>query len=177
MKILVDTDGVLADTMTEWLRRYNNDYDDNLKVEQITEWATDKFVKPECGTKIYDYLYDRDLYNNVFPIDGASSSVKWLKNHGHEVVFVTSGVQESKAVWLSNYGFTSGYWMFAPELIVAHHKYHIKGDLIIDDNPKNCDEFGGRAILFNQPWNESAQTNHFRAYGWPDVIEHISKGF
>jgi len=176
MRILIDVDGTIADLHTEWLRRYNSEYDDVLTADQIKDWSMDKFVKPECGTKIYEYLYHPDLYEHVLPIDGALSSVMWLKSRGHDVFFVTSGVQESKAKWLHNYGLTTGYWMFAPELIVAHSKHVINGDVLIDDNMKNCDDFGKKAILFGQPWNEADVTNCFRAGNWPDVIQYIARG-
>lgn len=173
MKILIDVDGTIADLHTEWLQRYNTDYDDTLTVDKITQWNMEELVKPECGNKIFDYLHHPDLYSRIGFIDGALSSINWLKGHGHQILYVTSGVQESKAKWLYDKGLTTGFWMFAPELIVAHHKHHIKGDLLIDDNPRNCDEFMGKAILFGQPWNDSVLTNHYRASNWPDVIQYI----
>ena len=56
-KILAfDIDGVLADLHTAWLDEYNKDFDDNLTISYITQWEMDKFVKPECGKKIFNYL-------------------------------------------------------------------------------------------------------------------------
>ncbi len=174
MKILVDVDGPLAASHVEWLGLYNRDYDDNLRPEDIKSWDTHLYVKPECGKNIYNYLADHHLYDNVLPVDGAMSGVNWLKSHGHEVLFVSSGVQEAKAQWMEAYGFIDN-WMFSPDLVISHHKYHINGDFIIDDNLKNCDEFGGRALLFNEPWNQDGISNHVRVYNWPDIIEYFTR--
>lgn len=176
IRILVDVDSVIADLMPAWLRVYNKEYDDSLRVEQITEWDMTKFVKPECGTKIYSYLHDPSLYDEVFPIDGAISSIHWLRQHGYDIRFVTSGIQPAKIIWLGNKGLLmSEHFLFSPDVVIAHDKRLINGDILIDDNLKNCESFQGKSILFSQPWNDVV-SNFFRASSWPDVIQYLARG-
>lgn len=52
----VDVDDVCLDLNSVWLEDYNQVYNDNLKTEDITDWIITKFVKPECGNKIFDLL-------------------------------------------------------------------------------------------------------------------------
>ena len=108
--IAVDVDEVIAALHVEWLKRYNKDYDDNLRHEDITNWSIENFVKPECGLKIYHYLEDVDLYDNVPVIDGALLGVEYLRQSGYRVVFVTScqfGMHDPKWAWLMRHDFLS----------------------------------------------------------------------
>jgi 5'-nucleotidase len=177
-RILVDVDGVIADLHTEWLHYYNIEYKDNLTIDKIVDWDMQKFVKPECGAKIFDYLYDPTLYDRVAPIDGAISSIRWLRQHGFDVRFVTSGVQPAKIQWLGDCGLLLGeHFMFSPDVVVAHDKSIIRADILIDDNVNNCNDFSGLSILFAQPWNSEHKTGHYRADNWPDVIQYIARKY
>lgn len=171
---LVDVDGVLADLCTAWLNAYNQDYDDNLVPENLTRWATHEFVKPECGRKIYDYLWDENLYADVYPIDGASAGVRWLRDKGHTVVYVTSGIQPAKIRWLRDWNFLTDFdnWQFSDDVVITHNKRLIKGDYMIDDYPVNLDNFSGQPILFAQPWNQDS--SYFPFPSWAHIIEHLS---
>ena len=174
MKILIDVDGVVADLDREWLRRYNQDYNDHLTKKEWTKWGIHDLVKPECGTKIYEYLWMDDLYNNVLPIEGSLFSVRHLRSMGHRCIFVTSGIQPAKIRWLFNQGFlTSKVWQSDPDVAIVNDKSLIHGDLLIDDRPKNIDDFGGNAILFDQPWNQEYNLV-YRAKYWNDVLAQIN---
>lgn len=180
-RILVDVDCVVADLMPEWLGFYNAEYDDHVSVEDVTAWGLEAFVKPECGVKIYEYLRYPYLYDNVAPIDGALTSIKWLRRHSYDVVFVTSGIHEGKAKWLDHYGFLLSQvdYQYAPDLVIAHDKGLIKGDIMLDDNIKNLLAFDGTRILFAQPWNseiDSRNSEYFRADDWADVIQYLGRG-
>jgi 5'(3')-deoxyribonucleotidase len=54
-RIAFDQDQVLADLLTEWVSRYNTEYNDNLRPEDIKNWNWHNLVKPECGKKIYNH--------------------------------------------------------------------------------------------------------------------------
>ena len=58
LTVAVDVDDVCADLLTEWLYRYNLEYEDNLTVADVDRWDLSEQVKPECGKKIYNYLRD-----------------------------------------------------------------------------------------------------------------------
>lgn len=179
-RILVDVDAVVADLMPVWLGLYNKDYSDTLETRDILKWGIHEIVKPECGTAIFDYLVYPTLYDDVKPIDGAISSIRWLRQHSYDVRFVTSGVFESKIRWLGNHGLLIGEnFLYSPDVVVAHDKSIIKADIMIDDNPKNCDSFQGKSILFAQPWNKEyhGHSYSFRADGWIDVIQYLARGY
>lgn len=134
--VLLDVDQVVADLHTEWLRRYNMDWDDDLKSEDIVAWDVANFVKPECGKRIYSYLRDADLYDNVKPMPGAEVAVAILKSAGFRVVFVTAAndvAAGAKMRWLVKHRLASSY----DEIVVATDKSLIHGDFFVDDYYEN----------------------------------------
>lgn len=167
MNILCDIDGVIANTSGAVLKLYNKDYYDNVTNNDILEWNTHKFVKPECGEKVYDYYTRDDIYSYVEPIEGALFAVQYLRVKGHRVIFVTSGLTAAKVLWMMKYGLVLDRY-YDPDLVFAHDKTLIAGDVLIDDKIENCR--GRTSILFDQPWNRTE--NHVRrARDWTDVLD------
>lgn len=167
MNILVDVDGVVVDTSGEVLRRYNLDFGDHLTNWDIKDWYTHKFVKPECGERIYDYYAEEDLYDGLSPIDGAVETIETLRRT-NRVTFVTSGFFFSKVRFLKRHGLIKNE-KYDDDLVFCHDKSLIVGDLLIDDRIKNCRS--RLSLLFNQPWNQHAKMP--RAYGWTNVLEEL----
>lgn len=151
----IDIDETVADLHTEWLRRYNRDYNDNLTPEDIYKWEIEEFVKPECGSKIFDYLADPGMYDDdlVTPLPGARAAVHELMELG-EVIFVSScysqEIAEAKARWV-------GRHMGIISRLVAcgrgESKNKLGADVLIDDHVVNVETFSGWGILVNRPHN------------------------
>jgi hypothetical protein len=68
--------------LKRWIWLYNYDYSDSLDYLDVDEWDVSKFVKPECGKKIFDYLLYKDLYDHVSPIPDAVWGVNMLREFG-----------------------------------------------------------------------------------------------
>jgi 5'-nucleotidase len=168
MNILVDVDGVVVDTTGEVLRRYNIDYGDSLTNEDVLDWYTHKFVKPQCGKRVYGYYAEKDLYDKLEPIEGAVEAISALREN-HRVIFVTSGFFFGKIKFLKRHGFIDDV-KYDKNLIFAHSKDLILGDLLIDDRIENC--LGRPSLLFDQPWNRKAIRMPI-AYGWENVLEEL----
>jgi 5'(3')-deoxyribonucleotidase len=170
----LDIDGVVANLIPVWLAHYNHDYNDNLKPTDITGWDTDKFVKPECGLKIYDYLKDPHLYDEVLPVDGALDAIKELKADGYRLVYITATPIEAsgaKFQWLKRYGCIKS----PQDYVEASDKSLLMAlGTLVDDKPENLDYFY-KKILFGQPWNEVQKYNpkYLYALNWRDVIYYI----
>jgi len=180
MVIACDVDDVVCDLVTEWVRLYNRDYFDTLSTSDITEWDIFKFVKPECGKKIYDYLDSPFLYDYIYPIVGSIDGVLSLRDAGHRVVFVTSAVNGCagrKLRWLQEWGYFPEKRKSEKDYIECHDKALIRADVIIDDGPHNLRSFIGKRVQFLQPWN----VNEFVPGAWlagnwakiPSIIKEI----
>lgn len=161
--ILLDVDGVVADTHLEWYAKYNADYNDDLTPKRVTSWNLHEFVKPECGKKIYEYLVP-SLYDNVKPAAGALEYVNYARTF-YRVIFVTSVYHEAgaKFKWLNNHKFFDGVEHPKMDYVEASDKSIIRGDMLVDDGLHNLVTFSGYKVVFDQPWNHAA----------PDGIERV----
>lgn len=149
--VLCDVDEVVAALLPEWVRRYNDAYDDELQLAAITDWSLQRFVKPECGDKIYDFLNAPDLYEDVDPVPGALYGVNELRRRGYRVVFVTSatkGHAGQKLQWLQDQGFLPAGRQTDPDYWEGSEKWMLRGDLIIDDRPHTLEQCEFPSILF-----------------------------
>jgi 5'-nucleotidase len=170
--IAFDVDGVVADILTEWLDRYNKEWNDVLTPNNITEWGIDKFVKPGCGKHIFKYLDDPSLYDNVFPYLGALECVNKLKEQGYRIVWATSSPALSygrKFFWLKEHGFISDQ----KDYFETQDKSLIRADVLVDDYQNNLSDFIGRRILLSRPWNTNSLTNllsTFRADDYTHIV-------
>jgi 5'(3')-deoxyribonucleotidase len=174
--ILCDVDEVVAGLLPAWIARYNATWDDNLQLNAITGWHIPDFVKPECGERIYDLL-DATIYESVQPAAEAREGLWALRAMGHRVVFVTSSNAATagpKMDWLVHHGFATD----RKDIVIAHDKSLVRGDVLIDDGLHNLKAFPGPAILFTQPHNASYTRRGLRrANTWADVVRHVCELF
>lgn len=179
LTILADVDDVTCDLVPAWLARYNRDYGDTLVPDDIKNWTMTDWVSEACGDKIYDYLKDPTLYDEVRPVSGAIHGVDALRRAGHRVVFVTSASGEgmgAKLAWLIRYDFLPKHTYIHPDYVVAHDKNLIRGDMLIDDRYSNVVGFSGIKALFRRPWNDSESSGYdVRVYSWADVGRFVEQ--
>lgn len=179
--IVCDVDGVVASLLPAWLARYEKDFDHKLTNEDITAWDLKQFVKPECGVKIFDYLHDKTLYDEVLPIPGALAGIEALRELGYRIVFGTasnSSMSGRKLHWLEEHGFlTLLFGSMSYDYVELNDKRLLSGSAcaIIDDYPKNLKGFL-HPVLFRQPHNhlgcpDEPMTEH--ADGWTEVVAYF----
>jgi 5'-nucleotidase len=154
--ILIDMDSVICDLMSEWHRRYNEDFQDNLSVENLMCWRSEDYVKSECGEKIYEYLDQPGIFLHLKPLPYAIEVLERLSLN-YDVLIVTSSrtyAYTEKEQWVEKYLPFIG----KNNLIFSHRKEMIRGDLLFDDAPHNLIAFkntGRTAIAMNYPYNAS----------------------
>ena len=174
MNICCDIDDTLLDFVGTLLEFYNSDYSDNLTVDDITDWTLDLFVKPECGTKIYNYFSDPNLnlYWAVEPIKNSLESINLLKSKGHRVIFCTrSDFLSYKLKWLLQWKFLEN----DRDYVLCEDKTLVNCDIIVDDRYKYIEDFtklGIPALLIDRPWNKKYPYKH-KVYNWNDILENI----
>lgn len=170
----IDNDGVMFDLITPWLCGYNIDWKDNLTPSQILEWDIHKFVKPECGMKIYDYLEDPKIYDKVLPVRGALEGIRALREMGYKILFVThstKGHAGRKYVLLKDFGMI----LDDSEYMEAEDKSHAPCDYLLDDYTYNVSSFkSGTGVLFTAPYNKMS-IHAPRVNDWSDAIKYFTK--
>lgn len=162
----IDIDDVILDLVSNWLKFYNIDFDDNLKRKDITDWNIAKFVKSKAKQKIYDYVKSPDIYNEVKPIKDSLWGVNTLKSLGYRVIYITvNNYGNAKYNWLLNYG----YMESGKDFVSTEDKSLIKAEILLDDNFKNIKNFDGEGFLFSKPWNIKYKYEN-RVNSWKEFI-------
>jgi len=173
MSIAVDLDGVVLNLIEEWLNLYNKKYEDTLKPSDILDWNTHKFVKSRCGKRIYQFIKNPKIYDNVKPIEGALEAINSLRDYGFRILFVTTFEPKfsyAKFKWLNDHGFK----VDKKDYIECGDKSLILSSALIDDNYENVKNFPELGILFSSPWNLKYDYKT-RVNGWQQVLDFMTK--
>lgn len=167
----MDVDDVALNLVEEWLKLYNTEYNDTLMESDIVTWDICSYTK--IGNLMYKYLVP-NIYENVEPVVDSIDSVRFLRNAGHRVIFVTSflpSIAGVKYQWLLNYGFIENKC----DYVEAYDKGLVKYDYLIDDNPMNIINANGIGLIYNKPWNISFQNKHIRVYNWKEIVQYFKE--
>lgn len=171
--LLIDMDSVICDLMTEWHKRYNQDYQDNLNVQKLQCWRSEDYVKEECGEKIYDYLDEPGLFLSLTPLPNAVEVLRRLSKQ-YEILIVSSSrtyAYTEKEHWVEKHLPFIG----KRNLIFTHRKDMIRGDLLFDDAPHNLLAFretGRTAVAMDYPYNKDVDVP--RVKSWKDFEKWLS---
>lgn len=185
MRVLVDMDEVLNDLVPTILAKYNEKYNDNIEISDITNYHLHKFLKPEC-TNIFKEFVDDDLILSLNVKPYAIEVLEQL-NKDNQIYFVTAGhpaTAKARDKWLQKtFPFYRGN-----QLVLCRDKHIIKADLMIDDCPNNiiaaqC----SHKFLLDMPWNRATNLHKYgiklpihtvRCYDWQHILHeyHLLKG-
>lgn len=169
----IDLDTTLNTIEVQWLDLYNKDYNDNLTPDDLKVWDTSKCVKPECGSKIYDYLLTPHFFRNLNIQPNAFEVTKWLAEY-FDLYIVTAYSYQScadKAEWVKEYL----PHIDVRNIIFCNDKSKVDIDYLIDDGGHNFfDEngnkvFKGKGILLDKPYNQYIGDRCTRVKDWLEI--------
>lgn len=170
MRILIDVDGVILNTQEALLKRLNNRYDTRYTLENVTHyhWFENVYKNINPWAELEDKTFWQE---EVSLIKGAKEAVNKILSQGHEVYFITASnvfnpAFAEKMTCLRELLNVSEDW-FNDHTIIAQNKAMIVGDILIDDNLKQIENFAefnsGFVLLFKQPWNENSE---YQGHTW-----------
>ena len=172
MKIGIDLDGTLSDMHAPWLAIYNERFGDNLTKEDLHGWDIDRYVKPECGEKVFEILDEPGFFRNA-PVQPFAQEALTLLRKDHTLYVVTAyyhlnAVMEQKIGWLLEH-----FPMIDPKnIIFCNPKSLLSGlDLLIDDSPKNIEMFPNAVLVYKHKWNECLGNKFPFLESWKDIID------
>ena len=147
----IDLDSTLNMLDKSWINVYNSIYKDCLTSEQLISWDFHKYVKPECGEKIYDILRTPHIFRNLDVQPFAHIVTLWLVQY-FDVYIVTAYSPEvvmDKVGWLGDY-FSH---IKRRNIMFVNDKGLVCTDYLIDDGLHNLKAFKGHSLVYDQPWN------------------------
>lgn len=161
MIIGIDLDSVLNNLLDVWLDLYNRHYNDTLTPSDITTWDIHNHVK--CGTRIYSYLTRPETYELCTPKPYAQGITQALSEQYTLICIsaVAKNTFDVKKQWVQE------YFPHIKHFVGTHSKQFIRADYLIDDAIHNLDEFVGRGIIFDMPYNQNCA--YERVHNWKHV--------
>ena len=190
MRIICDMDEVIVDMMNPLLKRYNEKYNSDITIEDITQWGLPQDMKD---------IYMKEYFFEYLPtIKGAIKGAEQLMAWGHDVVIATnhSGdgyIANQKVSWMK--GMMPG--SFA-NMMIGARKDLLQGDVIIDDNADYLiNSPCPIKICMDRPWNRmenmvkicfddynsdnpKIRTNPmnrlYRVYDWQEILSLFAGG-
>lgn len=180
MIVGLDVDDVLLDLTTVWLEEYNAEYADHLQREDITTWDLYKYVKPECGNRIYGFL-SPGMYDRIQAFPSAVEFVQAIRDMGHTPRYITACGDPKKVKQQAAFALAKTQCLHRlgikerDELLIAgRDKSRAPVDMLIDDRIENVESFrNGLGVLFTQPWNRSSHLTRARSYA--DCLDLIER--
>jgi 5'-nucleotidase len=174
MDILLDLDDTCSQTLNAWVSLYNYEYNDNLKIEQITAWDIHNFVKEECGKKVYDLLATPEFFRHLPIFPDCARVVQKLHDAGNRVMIATSVPHNSPTAFYDKVNWVREHFPFLNknDFFGAHEKYKIKGDLLIDDGAHNISAFPKYTCIFDKFHNQGTGAT-WRVSSWKEFEEKV----
>ncbi len=173
LRICVDMDEVMADTLGEHLRRYNHYFEDNITPLDLHGKPLWSVVSTDRQAQLRAFLDEEDFFADLEVLPGAQEVLQDLSTR-FEVFIATQAMAVPNSLgpkfrWLQR------HFPFLPptHYVFLGDKSILRADYLVDDLPKNLLRFQGTGLLFTAPHN-MAETRFHRVNSWSEVAEYFA---
>lgn len=153
LRICVDMDEVMADTLAEHLRRYNQAFDEAVTPEDLAGkglWE----VAPEDRQKELRAFLDAEDFFEVLDVMPGSQEVLEELSTRFEIFIATQAMSVPNSLG-PKYRWLQRHFAFIPpqHYVFCGNKSILRADYLIDDMPRNLERFTGQGLLYTAPHN------------------------
>lgn len=171
--VALDIDNCICNTTEAVLSVYNEEWNDNLSVDDIKTYWIENYVKPEAKESFHKYFLSRDMWKRVKPIN-IEAIQKLIDDNRFEVYFVTATSAENCAKKIS---FLSKHLKnidISDRFIRTTHKELINADVLIDDCTDNLNsDYSKINLCLAYPWNTDFSGRRFGFMS--DIVEWLQR--
>jgi uncharacterized HAD superfamily protein len=190
LRIGIDIDDVLADSMPEYLSAFNRRF--GLQIP-VTEAGWEMFRRhPDISAEeiraFFGELYEADFLGSRPLLPGAREGVERLHRAGHRLFIITGRLRSDRDIterWIETRGLSS----FFQEIIdrdgldAPRHKRQaadqFRLDVLLEDEYEVAlvaAEARVQVLLFNRPWNQGPVPSQvLRIHSWPDAVACLGR--
>ena len=167
-RICVDMDEVMADTLSEHLRRYNQHFDEAVTVDDLTGKGLWEYAPEDRRQQLRDFLDAEDFFEDLPLMPNAQQVLAELSSR-FEIFIATQAMTVPNSLG-PKYRWLQRHFPFIPpaHYVFCGNKGILRADYLIDDLPRNLERFQGHGLLFTAPHNRTA-TGFTRVDNWLDV--------
>jgi 5'(3')-deoxyribonucleotidase len=172
-RICVDMDEVMADTLAEHLRRYNQHFDEEVTAQDLVGKGLWEVTPQDRQQQLRDFLDAEDFFEVLELIPGAQQVLKDLSAR-FEIFIATQAMAVPNSLG-PKYRWLQRHFQFIPptHYVFCGDKSILRADYLIDDQPRNILKFEGRGLLYSAPHNLTV-TGLARVDNWQQVAEYFA---
>jgi 5'-nucleotidase len=170
LRICVDMDEVMADTLAEHLRRYNQTFDEAVTPDDLIGKGIWEVTPMDRQQQLRAFLDAEDFFEVLDVIPGSQKVLKDLATR-HEVFIATQAMVVPNSLG-PKYRWLQRHFPFIPptHYVFCGDKRILRADYLIDDLPHNLQIFSGAGLLYSAPHNLNA-TGFTRVDNWQQVAD------
>lgn len=172
-RVCVDMDEVMADTLSEHLRRYNQEFDEALTVQDLVGKGIWEVAPIDRQKQVRAFLDAEDFFEDLPLMPDSQEVLKDLS--GRFEIFIATQAMTVPNSLGPKYRWLQRHFPFIPptHYVFCGNKSILKADYLIDDLPRNLERFEGQGLLYTAPHNLAA-TGFTRVDNWPEVAAYFS---
>ncbi len=168
LRIAIDMDEVIADTLAKQLEAYNSAFSAGLRSDDVAGrglWAS---VPEEHAPALREMVRQPGFFRDIDPFAGCRAVVRDLAERYE--VFIASAATEVPTSFGDKFEWLQEHFPFIPpsHVVFCGDKAVLDVDYLIDDTPRHFERFRGTPVLFSAPHNVG-ETRFLRVEGWEDV--------
>ena len=167
-RICVDMYEVMADTLSEHLRRYNQEFDEVVSVDDLAGKGLWEVTPLDRQQRLRDFLDAEDFFEDLALMPDAQKVLKDLSAR-FEVFIATQAMVVPNSLG-PKYRWLQRHFPFIPptHYVFCGNKSILRADFLIDDQPRNLLHFEGKGLLYTAPHNLTV-TGFTRVDNWQQV--------
>lgn len=171
-RICVDMDEVMADTLSEYLRRYNETFDEALRPEDLAGKGIWQSTPLNRRGQLRAFLDAEDFFEDLPLLPGAQPVLEELSKR-FDIYVATQAMVVPNSLG-PKYRWLQRHFPFIPpaNYVFCGDKSILRAEYLIDDLPKNLLRFEGQGLLFTAPHNV-AVTGFVRVNNWDEVKQYF----
>jgi len=172
-RVCVDMDEVMADTLAEHLRRYNQAFDELVTVDDLAGKGLWEVTPADRQTQLRAFLDAEDFFEDLALIPDAQDVLKELSTRFE--IFIATQAMTVPNLLGPKYRWLQRHFPFIPptHYVFCGDKRILRADYLIDDLPRNLLRFEGRGLLYTAPHNLTA-VGFDRVNNWREVASYFA---
>ena len=172
-RICVDMDEVMADTLSEHIRRYNQTFDEEVTPEDLAGKGLWEVTPLDRQAQLRAFLDAEDFFEDLPLMPDAQPVLKDLSTR-FEIYIATQAMAVPNSLG-PKYRWLQRHFPFIPptHYVFCGNKSILRADFLIDDQPRNLLHFEGQGLLYSAPHNIMAE-GFVRVNNWLEVAQFFA---
>ena len=175
LRIAVDMDEVIADSLSKQLNCYNQRTGERLTKEMVSKKGLTSLITGDRWEEFAGIPHEDGFFADLELIEGSREALLELSRN-HEV-YIASAAMEVPYSFDAKYDWLQKNFPFIPtsRIVFCGDKNVINADVLVDDRSRHFKQFRGTGILFTAPHN-AGEGAHLRANNWGEVLRILGGG-